>query len=207
MDCENFKIIDAKFNEWTEQLDRKEKSIKVFEHIRDIPYALVPEFIDPTRGHLHLLIHNKGSCSPKHFLLGEMFQRLGIPVRYATYPFRWDMLDVNYPDELEKLSEQLPLDYHLACKAYIDGKWVLVDATWDLDLKTGGFPVNGSWDGLSDTQNGVLPLEEIIHETPDGRLKYVGVQESLHTEEEKTTSKIFSAEFNQWLEKLRAWGK
>jgi len=53
------------------------------------PLAVVPEIMD-YRGYRNILKTGKGSCSPKHFLLSEMFYRLGLPVLYVVYPHRWD---------------------------------------------------------------------------------------------------------------------
>jgi hypothetical protein len=71
-----------------------------------------------------------------------------------------------------KLVNEMPMGYHLACKAYINEKWVLVDATWDLPLKRLGFPLNESWDGVSNTLNAVKPEEEITHENEGGKMEY-----------------------------------
>jgi len=62
-------ILDKKFSEWTKDLDHKEAKISIFNHIRNIPYAIVPEFRNPEVGTSGILDLNKGSCQPKHFLL------------------------------------------------------------------------------------------------------------------------------------------
>jgi len=97
----------------------------------------------------------------------------------------------------------LPAVYHLACKAYISGRWVLVDATWDSGLKGRGFPVNEKWDGKSDTLNAARPTEEILHEKVEYRISYVADKKSSWTEEEKSRYALFTKKFNQWLEGLR----
>jgi transglutaminase-like putative cysteine protease len=199
--CE--KIILEKFIEWTKDRDRKVAIISIFENIRDIPYAIIPELRDPNSGPAGLLNLRKGSCQPKHFLLAELFKKLNIPVKYATYPFYWDKQLIKYPDNLKKIVKELPSAYHLACKAYINDKWILVDATHDLALKKGGFTVNEKWDGISDTINAVKPYTEVLHETVKERVEYEARQKSLYTERQKTLYAEFVEKFNIWLENLR----
>jgi hypothetical protein len=103
-----------------------------------------------------------------------------------------------------KLADGMPNGYHLACKAYINGGWILVDATWDLPLKKLGFPVNESWDGVSDTLNAVKPEQEIIHENDGERLEYIRKRGwRLLTEKEKALSLRFFDELNEWLQGAR----
>ncbi len=85
----------------------------------------------------------------------------------------------------------MPIGYHLACRAYINGKWILVDATWDIPLSKAGFPVNESWDGISNTLNAVKPLEGIVH------------RNAKKSDEEKSLSNRFYSILNKWLEELR----
>jgi hypothetical protein len=152
-------IVDEKFNEWTEGLDPLQARISVFRHIRDIPYAVVPAVMD-YRGYRNILKIGQGSCTPKHFLLCEMFQRLGLPVFYVVYPHRWAEIAKimgEYSERLEEMALALPVTRHLACKVEIDGRLVLVDATLDLPLQKAGFTVNAGWDGKSDMLLPVTP--------------------------------------------------
>ncbi len=196
-------IILEKFNQWTAQLPADKARIAVFEHIRDIPYYLVPQIADPEVWAASILAANKGSCSPKHYLLGMLFNRMGLEVKYVSYPFLWDKQSINYPPELAELAKGSPISYHGVCKAKIDGQWVLVDATWDSALKKAGFAVNLNWDGKSQTKNAVLPLEEVIHDGLQNRLDFVAQKRSLYTEKEKEIYAKFTEKFNLWLEGLR----
>lgn len=151
-----------------------------------------------------MLAQNRGYCEPKHILMYVMYQRLRIPVKYATYPFRWRTQDINYPWRLGKLADGMPMGYHLACKVYINAEWVLVDATWDPPLRRLGFPVNDSWGGESHTLNAVKPEEEIIHESDGERVKYVKARGwGLLTQKEKVLSMKFFEAFNKWLQEAR----
>ena len=52
---------------------------------------------DPATAPERILELGKGSCGPKHYLLAEMYRRLGFDVVYATFPFLWDDPDLQYP--------------------------------------------------------------------------------------------------------------
>jgi len=196
-------IIEEKFNKWTGGCSPEKARIKIFEEIRDIPFSVVPELFSLDKGPRGMLEENRGFCVPKHYLLGMMYQKLGVPVRYHTYSFRWSEIDVDYPQDLKKLAKRASVTYHLACKAFIEKRWVLIDATWDSPLKKTGFLVNEDWDGRSPMKNAVKPLEEFIHE--DARQRDIVFQEklALYTLEEKLELSRFSLGLNQWLEELR----
>ena len=190
-------IIDKKFKEWTQGLTPVEARINVFKQIRDIPYAIVPAMVD-YRGYKNILKEGKGSCSPKHFLLGEMYRRLGLPVLYAVYPHRWgDIAEImgQYSERLKDTALALPVSRHLACKVEIDGKLVLVDATLDLPLKKAGFKVNANWDGFSDTILPVTPCgEEELYHPAEARLMKTNLDEQFLS---------FYPELNNFLEQMR----
>ncbi|HPN66005.1 MAG TPA: hypothetical protein PLV09_01140, partial [Candidatus Omnitrophota bacterium] len=151
-----------------------------------------------------MLKENRGSCNPKHVLLADEFRKLGLEVRYANYAFYWDDPAVKYPPELRALTKRIPAGNHLAVKALIGGRWVLVDATWDLPLKKAGFPVNEDWDGVSDTKNAVTPINEVLNETIEERVKYDAAVRSRHTDEQKAAYAEFAGKLNKWLEVIRA---
>ncbi|RJO63666.1 MAG: hypothetical protein C4540_06820 [Candidatus Omnitrophota bacterium] len=196
-------IIWDKANEWTARLGPLDARIKVFEEIRDIPYYLVPSIEDPYEWAASILAENKGSCSPKHYLLGLLFEKMGLPVKYVTYPYHWNKQPLPYPPELKGLAEGTPIAYHVACKANIEGRWVLIDVTWDSHLQKAGFPVNEAWDGLHDTQNAYMPLEEIPHKNLEQRLEFVKKKRNLYTDKEKVVYAQFTLEFNSWLQRVR----
>ncbi len=160
-------IVDEQFNQWIRGKDAIAARISVFEGIREIPYAVVPDLIDAER-YTEILDRGRGSCSPKHFLLCDMFWRLGLATLFVVYPFRWGEraeLVADLPDRLLKLARQMPLSHHLACRVEINGRLVLVDATLDSALAKAEMPVNRDWDGFSDTELPMTPLgqEEVFH--------------------------------------------
>ncbi len=187
-------VIDETFRQCVEGKDPRQARISVYERIRDIPYAVIPELNSVGR-YQEILTLAKGSCTPKHFLLGNMYQRLGLMVLFAVYPFRWEEFEVDYTPQLKKLSRQLPTSYHLACRAEIDGELVLVDATIDLAMERLGIPVNKNWDGVSDTRLPIKPCgaEELYH--PD--------EAYLMQAQYDDKALVFYEKLNQWLEELR----
>ena len=132
-----------------------------------------------------------------------MFALLGIELQYVTYPYDWNDPDYGYPPRLRELAERAPTEYHLANKAFIDGKWALVDATWDPPLGAAGFPVNESWDGISDTKNAVKPLREIVHASAMERAEFTDEVKASRSEEESRALDEFVAAFNAWLKDVR----
>jgi transglutaminase-like putative cysteine protease len=196
-------IVVETLGEWTKGLGPEESRIAVFSRIRDMPYEIIAELRDPYEGPAKTIKAGRGSCIPKHFLLGAMFELLDTPVQFVTYTFYWDDPDIAFPRDLRELAKRAPLEYHLAIKAHIDRRWVLVDATWDLPLKKAGYPVNESWDGISDTINAVKPLQEIVHASAVERDDYTSRIKGAFTEEETAAMEAFFAALNSWCRQLR----
>ncbi len=196
-------LLDEKFAEWTKSLSAKSARISIYHHIRDIPYMMVPELRDPKTGPSGLIRMNRGSCGPKHFLMALMMSELGLPVKYVTYLFNWNDPAVKFPPGLKRIVKNMPITAHLATKINIDGRWTLVDATYDLPLKKAGFPVNESWDGLSDTKNAVIPMEEVVHDSLQERLSFAGKRVGEYTDKERRAYAEFTKKLNYWLDELR----
>ena len=188
-------IVGQKLHEWTHGKEPREARISIYCKIRDIPYAAIPELREPQRYH-EIVILNAGSCTPKHFLLGKMYEKIGLEVRYAVYPFRWEDFTPIYPENLRRLAEDMPEATHLACKVNIDGKLTLVDATLDLTLGRAGFPVNREWDGMRDT---------ILAVNPCGEEKLYDSSEIFSVQSRPLDDKslAFYSELNVWLRQLR----
>lgn len=159
-------VLDDTFRSWAAGKDLVRARTDVFQRIRDIPYGILPELIDAER-YIDILKVGMGSCSPKHFLLCELFRRLGLNVLFAVYPFRWGEraeLVADYTQHLHEMATALPPSHHIACRVEIQDRLVLVDATLDAPLAAVGLPVN-AWDGFGDTGLPMTPLgeEELYH--------------------------------------------
>lgn len=192
------------FERWTNGRTAEDAKIAVFEQVRDIPYAITPELNDPKTGTAGILKCGKGSCNPKHFLLGALYEKLEIPVRYVSFPFRWSEAALPYPDDILELAKQLPHGNHLACQAFIKGRWILLDATWDLPLKEAGFPVNTSWNGSSATRNAMKPLGEIVHKSLEERVRFASDRKKDWTDQDRSRYSEFIILLNAWVEGFRS---
>jgi hypothetical protein len=228
-------LVEKKFWEWTAGMDNIDGAISIFEHIRDIPYSLGVPMTDPDTAPNQILSLGKGYCGPKHYLLAEMFRRLGYEVVYAIFPFLWNDPDLLYSPELRELATGLPVTHHLACRIRINNRWVLVDATWDLLLARGGFPVNERWDGLTDTHCAVKPLPSPVRTAffrtatnqscrnhreqdlnplygePDygdagAHARYYRGKIGVRTADEIERIRRFYLQFDEWLQQLREHG-
>ena len=189
------KTIDDVFSEWVGGLNLEEARMCIFSKIRDIPYAAIPELNEPSQC-IRILELNKGSCTPKHFLLYQMYQKLGLQVLYSVFPYRWDEFDYLYPPELKQLAGTMPVANHLACRVEIDGELVLVDATLDPALAAVGLPVNTGWDGKSNTLLPVVPCgEEQLYHPLEAHLMPASQIDEL--------SLSFYRGLNSWMESLR----
>lgn len=187
-------IIDEKLRQWVQGKNAAQARVTIYQRIRDIPYAVIPELVDAER-YIEILKYGKGSCTPKHFLLCNMYQRLGMLVLYTVYPFRWDELKIDYPSRLKRLAKELPTSYHLACRVDVRGELVLVDATLDPALEKLGLPVNKDWDGASNTLLPINPCgEEQLYHPSEACLMQAKYDEK---------SLAFYNELNWWLEEIR----
>ena len=190
-------FLEETFRQWTAGKDAIQSRISVYEHVRDIPYAVIPELIGPDN-FADILTLGRGSCTPKHFLLCNMFHRLGLTVLFAVYPFHWGEpreIMVGELEPLRKMAEMLPASHHLACRVDIDDKLVLVDATLDPSLAKAGLVVNHEWDGFSDT---LLPM------TPCGEEQLYHPSEAYLMEARSGRQWLeFYAELNNCLEQVR----
>jgi hypothetical protein len=186
-------IISEKLSRWTEEQNPLEARIAVFRKIRDIPYAIIPEVIHPQK-YLDILKINKGSCSPKHFLLADLLERLGLTIFYSVWQFLWKDIPIEWPIELKKLVEEMPVNTHLALRVKIEDEFVLVDATLDPKLKILGLPIN-DWDGKSDT---LLPIQPLGAEAWHSREE----REAMVPDFEER-SLVFYQKLNSWMEKVR----
>lgn len=188
------KLIDDSFKRWTQGSSLLKARKNIYCHIRDIRYAILPELND-LKYYVNILRYGKGSCMPKHFLLCNMFEKLGMQVLYSVTPFRWDHADIDYPKRLLKLARALPQSYHIACRVDINGKFILVDATLDRALKKIGLPVNEKWDGLQDTIPPIVPCgdEQLIHPAEISVMKA----------EPDEKFNLFYSELNRFLEEAR----
>jgi hypothetical protein len=163
----------------------KLEKIKLFcDLVREIPYKRIGS-LDPQ----DMVKAGKGSCTPKHIFLATYLKKLDIPVKFLVIPFFYKKLRVKYPKDKIDIVNKMPIAYHTALKARLDGKWIILDVTWNSNLKKKGFIVNDIWNEKSDMKLGVVP-EEIIEKDIDPR-KFEKEESKKYTEDELLARKKF----------------
>jgi hypothetical protein len=184
------------FDRWTNGLDPIRSRVVLFEKVRDIPYAY-PTSRDP----IEVLTSSRGSCSGKHYLLGEMYRRLGLPARHLICSHRFNESPIVFPDEMqEMLRKNEIVDLHDYLQVQVDGVWVDVDATWEAGLRAFGFPVNEDWDGKSSMALSVVPEELTFVERDPERQKEAML--SKLTPRQRTLRSQFLEALNDWVQEL-----
>jgi transglutaminase-like putative cysteine protease len=191
-------IIRRAFEEWTSGRDPVRARVSLFEHVRDIPYSY-PASREPA----DVLRQRRGTCSGKHYLLGDMFRRLGLPVRHMICTHRFNESPLVFPSPMQQMLQKNEIvDLHDYLQVDIDGGWVDVDATWESGLREFGFPVNEDWDGSSPMLLSVVPEDVAIAERDPERLK----EELLSklTPRQRALRKQFLEALSAWVQELAA---
>ncbi len=141
----NHPMVKAKALEITEDVGTaKEAAVKIFYFVRDnIKLALV----HPWKSASETLKIGKGSCLTKATLQVALLRSRGIPARFRVLEFRG-----NDPEEwkgilpsfaVSMIPERWP---HYFAEVYIEGRWIMADATFDKYL----IPDIEDWDGEDD---------------------------------------------------------
>ena len=188
----------AAFEEWTRGRDPVAARIALFEHVRDLPYHY-----PASRNPIEVLKHGGGSCSGKHYLLGELFRRQGLQVRHMLCTHRFNDSPVPFPGHMQDLLRKNEIvDLHDYLQVGIDGAWIDVDATWPLGLRDFGLPATDDWDGKSAMLLSVIPDEhEQVHGDP-AKAKEEGL--SKLTPRQRQLRKQFLEALSAWVADLQA---
>ncbi len=188
--------IDRSFTEWTQGLDPRRARVALFERVRDIPYCY-PASREPDE----VLRQGRGSCSGKHYLLGELYRRLGLRVRHMICTHRFNESPLPFPEEMqEMLRKDEIVDVHDYLQIEVDGVWADIDATWEKGLREFGFPVVDEWDGRSSMVLSVVAEEHAVVDGEPGRAK----EEMLATlsPRQRALRKRFLEALNGWMLEL-----
>lgn len=183
---------------WTKDHDPVQARIAVFERVRDIPYAY-PASRDP----VEVLESGHGSCSGKHYLLGEMYRLLGLKVRHMICTHRFNEAPIVFPPYMQAMLQKNEIiDLHDYLQLWIDDSWIDIDATWERGLREFGFPVNEEWDGKNGMLLSVVPEDFAVAERDPERLK----EELLSklTPRQRTLRKQFLELLSEWVQELTA---
>jgi transglutaminase-like putative cysteine protease len=191
-------IIRQTFHRLTDGCDPLRSRIMLFERVRDIPYYY-PSSRDPNE----VLERGRGSCSGKHYLLGELYRLLGLEVRHMICTHRFNESPIVFPAPMqEMLRKNEIVDLHDYLQIALDGEWVDIDATWERGLREFGFPVNEDWDGKSAMLLSVVPEDFTIAERDPETLK-----EELLSKlppRQRTLRKQFLEALSNWVQELSA---
>ena len=163
----------------------KEKAIKVFEEIRDIPYRIPLTAIEVDH-----------SCSGKHMLLKKELERLGYTVRHRVCSFRWSSVDL--PIEVTRVPHE-DASTHSYLEFKKDDIWIPVDATWDQAISS--VLSSNSWDGESATP---IAVKANVFFSPEESEQIMTQISEKEVESDLEINGQFYAAFNDWLAEVRS---
>ncbi len=172
----------------------------LFHFVQAFPYR----FPGP-RDARHTLEHGWGTCAGKNYLLAELLAAAGVPAVHmiATGDLREQL--PNVPPGLRALAEGGPLpDVHSFLTALGPDGPVQVDASWDPPLAAHGFPVQGEWDGCTDTVLALRP-HVVYAVTTDPSAEKEAVRARLYRKrrEDKTRRDRYLEALSTWMATLR----
>lgn len=188
--------IRAAFEEWTRGLDPLAARIALFSRVRDLPYQY-PASRDP----IDVLRAGRGSCSGKHYLLGELFRQLGLRVRHRMCTHRFNESPLPFPEAMQGLLRRNEIiDVHDYLQVAVNDHWIDVDCTWEAGLHNFGFPVVDDWDGVSSMLLTVIPEEHVTVEGDPAKVK----DEMLArlTPRQRALRKQFLEALAEWVDEL-----
>jgi transglutaminase-like putative cysteine protease len=167
--------------------------VTIFERVRDIPFKFAPHRDAET-----LLQRGYGTCAPKHALLAQLYQRLGIETRFVYVTFRFEEMPGEFPEDLRPLLYDGVVRGHTALQLRLNDRWGDVDATFDRPLKAAGVVVTEEWDGRSSMPLVVKPLTRVESvEPPAHEEALLGIRHRTYLPRDSVER------INDWLDQLR----
>lgn len=124
--------------------DQVELGILIFELVRRVPYRLTSWTGDPDS----LFNTGFGDCRHKEATQRRLLTMAGINARHVQILFDWAHLPI--PSEILGILSETR-GFHDTVEVDVNGRPVIVDATWDPSLARAGFPVQANWNGVSPT--------------------------------------------------------
>lgn len=183
---------------------------KVFLTLRDIPYGAYQSSVPLKTLDEYLnnfLAQGIGACSPKHFLLGLMCEKIGMQVEYLSHYFFWQNIPLKYPEELRialcKMPAQLHTSLAISLFAKEDEEKYSIDCTWDLPLEAAGFPVNRLGNSPNNCNLGIIPHSTpIIHRAAEDKWLFLQRTKSMMPPNQYTS--LFYKGLNEWMIAIRS---
>lgn len=121
----------------------KNKIIKIFEDIRDIPFRIPLASDEPNC-----------DCTGKSILLKKQLEKIGVEARFGVCWFYWD--DLKLPEEISSIPHDKDCT-HTFVEIFMDNRWIKLDPSWDIALGV-KFTI-AHFDGSRDTALMVKPIE------------------------------------------------
>lgn len=144
----------------------------------------------------------RGTCTTKHEVLAWMLKQIGLDAVYLTFPFFWQELPVDYPEEISSLLKRMPQQNHLALGLVLRENQKILDVTWDPLVARAGFVVPQIGSEIVDMPLAVVPFSQAVtHTSIEERAKYLRKQWELTPQYEEI--RLFYATLARWLFSLR----
>lgn len=169
-------------------------AVALFHAVRRLPYLSTGD-----RSLDSVLARRAGSCSGKHILLAALLQAVGLPARVELVlgDFASPLKAArNIPETFRAAAEAGIRDVHNVVRAEIDGRSVLLDATWHDAVKPYGFRVNDAWRGEGDTAIAV-DVEAMLGPAADPAAAKAAIIESWPA--------VVQAGRREFLEQINGW--
>ncbi len=160
-------------------------AVKAFEKIRDVPYRI------PLN-----LKERDDSCSGKSDRLFKLLTKTGYKVRYRVCEFLWSSMDL--PAVVRKAPHENRCT-HTYLEVYINGKWRVLDATWDKGL--GSVLHVNHWNGESSTEIAVKPIKTFTPEKSRSAVNAYGTEKEIKADL-RENGRFYRA-FNEWADMVR----
>ncbi len=177
-----------------------EQRIMAFELVRGFPYRL--SRWDPSQPD-GLFALGAGDCRHKAAALRRLFRIWGYPAQPVQVVFDWR--DLPIPDSILALLGETR-SFHQSVEVGLDGRSIIVDATWDPFLGTQGFPVLSAWDGRGATLQLTKAATEVIRPSAYASFGELFQRYGIAwPSREKTLA--FNRALNAWLDGLRGEGR
>jgi len=178
-------------------------AVSLYHAVRQLPYLSSGD-----RSIEAILTLQAGSCSSKHILLDRLLARIGVESRVELVQgdFATPLREAHgIPAALKAASVDGIPDVHNVVRATVNGRSVLLDATWNDLVKPFGLRVNDAWDGTGGTARAADPAR-FRGPTARPAAAKAAIIESWAREVQKRRRRL-PAEINAWivdLEKERA---
>jgi len=141
-------------------VSKRELAIRAFEHIRDsVPYEFMAKFRPDQYRAMHVLDAGRGFCVQKAVLLAALLRACGIPSALVL----GNLKDHTMPRRIVKALGTNVMHGHGFTAVWLDGEWLLVDASHDARFATRKGYELVSWDGACDALIAATALDGRRH--------------------------------------------